>query len=191
METLLGIAFLIYLACIIIGWLWKQVWFWAWIFIIIIIYLIVSAIKSALKNEENKQSIKKDTEYENRENLLDKIDYMTGQEFEKFLVEILLPLDGYININGTSYTGDYGVDIIAEKNGIKCAFQCKRFNNKVSNKAIQEIVAGKKHYKCDKAIVITNNYYTKNAKELAEDCRVELLDRDYIIQILKKNMEPK
>ena len=51
--------------------------------------------------------------------------------------------------------------------------------------AIQEIVAGKKHYRCEKAIVITNNYYTKNAEELAFDNKVELLDRDYIIQMIK------
>ena len=124
--------------------------------------------------------------YTKKEDLLDKIDCMNGQDFELFLINKLLPLDGYININGTSYTGDFGVDIIAEKNGIKCAIQCKRFNNKVSTNAIQEIVAGRKHYKCDKAIVITNSYYTKNAKELAFDNKVELLNRDYIIKMVKK-----
>lgn len=126
--------------------------------------------------------------YQNQdtEELLDKIDYMSGQEFEDMLIEVLLPSEGYININGTSYTGDYGVDIVAETNGIKCAIQCKRFNSKVSIKAIQEIVAGKKHYRCDKAIVITNNYYTKNAKELAFDNKVELLDRDDIIKMIRK-----
>ena len=123
--------------------------------------------------------------YESIEDLLDKIDYMSGQDFEILLINKLLPLNGYVNINGTSYTGDYGVDIIAEKNNIKCAIQCKRLNSKVSVKAVQEIVAGKKHYKCDKAIVITNNYYTKNAKELACDNKVELLDRDDIIKMLK------
>jgi hypothetical protein len=128
----------------------------------------------------------KQEQYENIENLLDKIDYMTGQEFENLLIEKLLPLEGYTNINGTAYTGDYGVDIVAEKNDIKCAIQCKRFNNKVSIHAIQEIVAGKKHYRCEKALVITNNYYTKNAKELAFDNKVELLDRDDIISMIKK-----
>lgn len=124
--------------------------------------------------------------FESLETTLDKIDCMSGQEFEDFLINKLLPLEGYTNINGTSYTGDFGVDIIATKKDIKCAIQCKRFNEKVSIKAIQEIVAGRKHYKCNKAMVITNNYYTKNAKELAYDNKVELLDRDDIIRIIKK-----
>lgn len=112
---------------------------------------------------------------------------MGGQEFEKILVEKILPIDGYTDLSLTSSTNDYGVDIIAFKDNIKCAIQCKRANNKVSNRAIQEITAGRKHYKCDKAIVITNNYYTENAKRLAFDNKVEILDRDYIIRLLKKN----
>lgn len=135
--------------------------------------------------EQRKRELFEQQKYYNQNEILDKIDFMTGQEFETFLIEKLLPYDGYTNINGTAYSGDYGVDIIAEKKGLKCAIQCKRFENKVSPRAIQEVVAGRKHYKCDKAIVITNNYYTNNAKQLAYDNKVELLDRDYIIQMIK------
>lgn len=144
-------------------------------FLLIIGYIFTSVIQVI---ESNK--------YEKQENLLEEIDNMSGQEFELLLIEKLLPLQGYTNINGTSYTGDYGIDIIALKNGIKCAIQCKRFNNKVGNKAIQEVVAGRKHYKCEKAIVITNNYYTNNAKTLAFDNKVELLDRDDVIKMIKE-----
>lgn len=111
---------------------------------------------------------------------------MSGQDFETYLINVILPKDGYTNLQSTNYTGDYGIDIIAYKNDIKCAIQCKRANSKISNKAIQEVVAGRKHYKCDKSIVITNNYYTENAKQLAFDNKVELLDRDYIIRMIKK-----
>lgn len=70
---------------------------------------------------------------------------MGGQEFEKILVEKILPIDGYTDLSLTSSTNDYGVDIIAFKDNIKCAIQCKRANNKVSNHAIQEITAGRKN----------------------------------------------
>lgn len=135
-----------------------------------------------------KQHARKEKErniYDKQETLLDKIDYMSGQKFEELLINQLLPNEGYTNISGTPYTGDYGVDIIAYKDGIKCAIQCKRFNEKVSNGAIQEVAAGKKHYFCEKAIVITNNYYTNNAKELAFDNKVELLDRDDLIRMIQ------
>lgn len=129
--------------------------------------------------------------YNEKEELLEKIDYMSGQEFENILINKLLPVDGYEKIEGTKYTGDYGVDIIAYRNGLKCAIQCKRFKEKVSNKAIQEIVAGRKHYRCDKAIVITNNYYTKNAQVLAEDNNVELINRDDLIILIKNYLNNK
>ena len=129
--------------------------------------------------------------YNKKEDLLEQIDYMSGQEFEKVLKDKLLPMEGYEKIEGTKYTGDYGVDIIAYKNGIKCAIQCKRFKEKVSNKAIQEVAAGRKHYRCDKAIVITNNYYTKNAQILADDNNVELMNRDNLILLIKNYLDNK
>lgn len=136
--------------------------------------------------ENNLNELKEDIRYNKQNDLLEEIDNMSGQDFEQFLIERLLPCDNYTNINGTAYSGDYGVDIIAEKDGLKCAIQCKRFGKKVNLKAIQEVVAGRKHYKCDKALVITNNYYTNSAKQLAQDNKIELLDRDYIIKLVKK-----
>jgi len=176
----------------------KYNWVFPLTFILLIFFLIMYFItknkksNNSLVQQENSNyfsSVLKNitNNYENTEDYLDTIDYMSGQEFENLLINELLPNEGYTDINGTSYTGDYGVDIVAyNNNGIKCAIQCKRFNNKVSNKAIQEVVAGKKHYKCEKAIVITNNYYTKSAKELAFDNKVELLDRDDLIKMIKR-----
>lgn len=125
--------------------------------------------------------------YDSVDSILEIVDNMNGQKFEEFLIKYILPSDGYINISGTKYSGDYGVDIIAEKLGIKCAIQCKRFNKNVNLKAVQEIVAGRRHYKYDKAIVITNNYFNDSAKKLADDNHVVLLDRDYLIKIIKNN----
>lgn len=148
--------------------------------ILIVISLIFTLINKLTKIN-NKPKINKNVRI-----TLDMVDNMTGQEFEDYLINVLLPLDDFTNINGTSYTGDYGVDVIAKKYNQKYAIQCKRYNNKVSNKAIQEIYAGKEYYKCDKAMVITNNFYTQNAHNLANQTGVILLDRNYIIQMIKK-----
>lgn len=141
-------------------------------FLIFIVVIVVVIILLCIKQGNAEQLYTKqnnNSKYDKQEDLLERIDNMGGQEFEKFLVEKILPIDGYTDLSLTSSTNDYGVDIIAFKDNIKCAIQCKRANNKVSNRAIQEIVAGRKHYKCDKAIVITNNYYTENANRLAFD----------------------
>ncbi|NLM67864.1 MAG: restriction endonuclease, partial [Enterococcus sp.] len=73
---------------------------------------------------------------------------------------------------------DQGVDVIATKNKEKYAFQCKRWNKKVGNKAIQEIYAGKDYYGLQHAIVITNPSFTDSAKQLAKKLNVQLWDRD-------------
>lgn len=131
------------------------------------------------------KKVKKYNFYKKQESM-SKIDMMTGIEFEEFLLINILQKMGYSKLRTTATTNDYGVDIIGYKDEIKCAIQCKRYNSKVSNKAIQEIVAGKNHYRCEKAIVITNNYYTSNAKELAYDNKVQLLDRDDIIRVINR-----
>lgn len=117
---------------------------------------------------------------------LEKIDTMKGIEFEKFVAN-LLKHENFYNIETTRASGDYGADIIAEKNKIKYAIQCKRYSSKVSASPIGEILRGMKKYNCDKGIVITNNYFTNQAIEESKICDVELWDRDTIKSIIKKN----
>lgn len=110
------------------------------------------------------------------------IDNMTGEEFEMFVAGILKQI-GFSNIQLTKGSGDQGVDILAEKEGMKYAFQCKRYDKPVGNKAVQEVFAGKFFYHCHAAIVVTNNYFTQSAKELAHENGVVLWDRDYLHNI--------
>lgn len=76
----------------------------------------------------------------------------------------------------TPKSGDQGVDVIAKKEDILIVVQCKFYTQKVGNKAVQEILAGKTYYKADYAVVVTNNTYTKSAKQLAKTCGVVLLN---------------
>ena len=50
----------------------------------------------------------------------------------------------------------------------------------VGNSAVQEAVAGKRYYNCDKIIVITNNYFTTSAITLAKVNNVILWDREIL-----------
>lgn len=76
----------------------------------------------------------------------------------------------------TPKSGDQGVDVIAKKDDILIVVQCKFYSQPVGNKAVQEIVAGKTYYKADYAVVVTNQSYTKAAKQLAKSCGVVLLN---------------
>lgn len=106
---------------------------------------------------------------------IDDVDLMTGSEFELFIAQLFRKM-GY-STQTTKASGDQGVDVIAERNGVKFGIQCKCYSNTVSNSAIQEVVAGKQFYHLDKVIVVTNSCFTKSAEELARANDVILWDR--------------
>ncbi len=105
------------------------------------------------------------------------IDRMDGIQFEHFCCSLLLQ-NGFYNVDVTRASGDQGVDVLAEKDGIRYAIQCKCFSSDLGNTPIQEIYAGKEMYDCHVGVVMTNRYFTPGAKELAGKTRVILWDRD-------------
>ncbi len=104
------------------------------------------------------------------------IDSMNGIEFEQYLEKLLIS-QGY-GVKTTQASGDLGVDLIASRDGDKIAIQAKRYGTNMSRRAISDAVAGMYHYNCNKAMVITNSYFSPGAKELAESTECILIDRD-------------
>ena len=121
------------------------------------------------------------------EKQLEKIDAMSGLDFEKF-VSNLLRKQGY-KTNNIKDSGDFGVDVIAEKSGIKHAIQVKRYKGNVSRTAVSDAVTGKIHWKCDEAWVFTSSYFTSDAKTLAKSTDCKLTDRDDLTNMLYQQRE--
>lgn len=109
------------------------------------------------------------------------IDFMDGHEFEYWCAELLSNI-GFQNVTVTKASGDDGVDIIAEKEGIRYAVQCKCYSSDLGNTPIQEVHAGKDVYRCQLGAVITNRYFTAGGKRVAEATGTLLWDRDWIIK---------
>lgn len=99
---------------------------------------------------------------------------LTGVEYEYRVAEYLRS-KGYWGVKVTQASGDYGVDITAHKHGKKFAIQCKYYSQPVGLSAVQEAVAGKNHYGCNAAMVVTNNTFTAAAERLAKENGVKLL----------------
>lgn len=78
-------------------------------------------------------------------------------------------------------SGDQGIDVVAIKDDFSVAIQCKRYNQPVGNKAVQEAFAGMRHYNADAAAVIATGGFTRSASELAQNTRVLLLDAENIL----------
>lgn len=110
------------------------------------------------------------------------IDELEGHAFEYYCAD-LLRYNQFTKVQVTSGSGDYGVDILCEKNSKTYAIQCKCYSKNVGNKAVQEVVSGKIFYKCDFAVVMTNSYFTSAAHETARLTDVELWDRGRIREL--------
>ena len=117
------------------------------------------------------------------------IDNMTGVEFENYLARVL-ESQGY-KVLLTKITGDYGGDIVAHKDGVVTIIQAKRYKGLVGLETVQQAVAAKPYYKATQAIVITNSYFTYQAKELAKVNLCDLIDRNtlttWIVEFQKGN----
>lgn len=148
-------------------------------------FKIFQKIYRRLKNEKDYESFinkllsEKKVE---RTYTIEDVDLLNGIEFEQFISTLFVRLGFKTAV--TKSTKDQGVDIIAEKDKIKYAIQTKCYANTVSNSAIQEVVAGLSFYQCDKAVVVTNSFFTDSAIELAKANGVILWDRNILKQKL-------
>lgn len=106
---------------------------------------------------------------------LSDVDTMDGLVFEKYVAN-LLKQQGYSNISLTEQY-DYGVDIIATKDGICWGIQVKRYSGLVKAEAVRQVVTGLRVYGCDRAIVITNSVFSRVARQLADSNDCVLIDR--------------
>lgn len=112
------------------------------------------------------------------------IDAMDGHQFEYFCAE-LLKKNGYYNVEVTQGSGDCGIDVLAEKEGITFAIQCKCYSGNIGNHAVQEAYSGTAYYKRQVPVVMTNRYFTPAAKDTAQKTNVLLWDRDQLLRMIK------
>ena len=133
-------------------------------------------------------------------------DYERGRIFEELVAEAYNRLGYYAETTGTMRekgtlpasiqkrggSGEQGVDVMVKipahlagnSTGAIMAVQCKLYKSKVDNKAVQEIVAALPLYGADLGVVVTNNYFTRPAQELAEVNNIQLVDRDGLQKLL-------
>lgn len=101
--------------------------------------------------------------------------YTTGLEYEQYIA-MRMRSEGFKNVEVTPASGDFGADIIFEREGVKFCAQCKLYSKPVGIAAVQEVIGAKAHYKCAFAMVITNSTYTEAARQLAKENAVILVD---------------
>ncbi len=107
------------------------------------------------------------------------IDEMEGHDFEYYCADVL-KANGFLEVEVTKGSGDFGADILCEKDGITYAIQCKCYDKPIGVKAVQEVYAGRDFYDRMVGAVMTNQYFTQPAVELAGKLNIMLWDRGYL-----------
>lgn len=172
--------------------------FWIWI---VVVVLILIAIFNRMMLQERYISSRK---YENQIDLffmnlyyyfferkkiiksgINDIDKMSGKDFEFYLKNLFERL-GYkathVGHSAAGYRGDFGGDLIIEKDNIKTVIQAKYYHGYVGIDAVRQAMGALKIYQCQKAMVVTNYFYTNEAITMAKAGDVELWDRKKLIE---------
>lgn len=113
------------------------------------------------------------------------MDEMEGHEFEYFCAD-LLEKQGFTEVEVTRGSGDFGVDILAEKDGVTYAVQCKRYHGPVGVDAVLKTYAGRDYYGRMVGAVMTNQYFTSPAVEAAGKLRILLWDRGFVDSMMEE-----
>lgn len=121
-----------------------------------------------------------------RERRNSKMDELEGRDFEFFCADLLRG-QGFIDVEVTRGSGDFGVDILAEKDGVTYAVQCKRYNAPVGVEAVLRTYGGQAYYERMVGAVMTNQYFTSPAVEAAKKLRILLWDRGYMDAMMEDN----
>lgn len=109
---------------------------------------------------------------------------MDGQDFEIWCAQLLAD-NGFENVRVTKGSGDQGVDILAEKDDVKFAIQCKLYSSPLGNRPVQEIFTGKAIYGCHVGVVMTNSTFTSGAIEAAAKTGVILWGMDRLENFMR------
>ena len=127
----------------------------------------------------------KQSQWRTERELLSWLRELKPLEFERYIAELFTKLGYKTRVIGGSY--DKGIDVIAEKNGIKHYIQCKKYiTSTVGPGELRDFYGAiADHLAQAKGYFITTNKFTLEAERFAEDKPIELIDGDKLIKYIR------
>jgi len=116
--------------------------------------------------------------------LLQKVDQMSGTEFEELLAQLYQGIGWVVELTGKSNDGGCDLVIFTKDRSRSVAIQAKRYKKKIGYDAVQQIYTARDIYKTKEAWVVTNSYFTAPAQSRAKQLGVTLYDRNYLQQLM-------
>jgi Restriction endonuclease len=118
--------------------------------------------------------------------LLERLNKIDWFQFEKIVALTYRKL-GYSVTRRGGANPDGGIDLIIEKNGQRAGVQCKQWKTwNVGVKAVREFLGALTHAGIQKGIFITLRGYSGEAKLLAQDHGIEMLNETDLAVLLEK-----
>ena len=172
---------LLYFLSMVYWWFTDKPAFWKWLFygIGFVAIIVVFGIWRRRTRFKRVRGFLADRE------LLLKLKRMHPTEFEAYIANLFLKLGYKTETVGGSH--DEGIDVIAEKDGIKHYIQCKKFiTQTVSVGAVRDFYGAiTDHLANGKGYFITTNKFTLEAERFAEDKPIELIDGQRLIEYIR------
>ena len=117
--------------------------------------------------------------------LRDKLNSMSGQEFEQYIAEVFRKTGNKVEIVGGP--GDQGVDLLVKLGRKRVAVQCKLHSKPVGRAAVSEVYAGARHHGASQSWLIAPGGFTPAAEELAKSTKVQLFDLAAVRGLMQKD----
>jgi restriction system protein len=119
-------------------------------------------------------------------NTLESLRRLAPGQFEDYIVELFRHLGFRTEKVGGSYDG--GIDVVAEKDGIKHYIQCKRFIiRQVNVHDVRDFYGAMADKLTDaKGYFITTNFFTLEAEKFAEGKPLELIDGNKLMRYIRQ-----
>lgn len=163
-----------------------------WIFLLLIIMGVIEKIiipYYKTKNEKKKidERFEELSSWRSDREKLYKLRGYKPKEFEEYVGFLFSKLGYKTEVVGGSYDG--GIDVIAEKNGIKHLIQCKKYfaSHQVGVGAVRDFYGAMADKVSNgKGYLITTSKFTAEAERFAEDKPIELIDGFRLIDMIKE-----
>lgn len=133
-----------------------------------------------------KSKIHKQSQWRTDRDLLYWLKGMKPWEFEQYVADLFNKLGYKAYVVGGGY--DRGVDIVAEKDGLKHYIQCKKYITSVVgvNELRDFYGAIADHLAQAKGYFITTNKFTLEAERFAADKPIELIDGQKLVRLIRQ-----
>jgi len=158
---------------------------WLILFVIIVLRLFFDWFDFKIDNWHIRRRFAKGEKWRSDRELIQWLRGMKPIEFEKYIADLFRRLGYKTEAVGGSH--DEGIDVIAEKDGVKHYIQCKKYFSKhqVGSPEIREFYGAlAAHFGNGEGWFITTNKFTPEAEKFAEDKPIVLINQFKLVEYI-------